>query len=856
MPGMQKTHRTVGRIIVQVSLNWLKEYVDLVLPPEELARRMTMAGTEVAAIRYVGQDWDNIFVGQIVNLSPHPNADRLQLVTVDYGGKQITVVAGAFNIKVGDKIPLALAGAKVIDVHGPEPREVILKPTKLRGFLSEGMCCSAKELGLSMDHSGILVLDPESRVGAPLAEELGDVIFDLEVTPNRPDLLSMIGVAREVAALTGQQLRVPTVSLEEEGKPAKDYIDIEILNPELCHRYSATVITGIRIGPSPKWMRDRLTAAGMRPINNIVDVTNYVMLEWGQPLHAFDYDKILGKEIIVRRAREGEEIVTLDGVERKLSPEMLVIADVERPVAIAGVMGGADTEVSDTTANILLESANFDRVVNRRTSRALRLPSEASRRYEKGLPEELTTIAGRRATQLMHELADGTVAKGVVDAYPVKAVPVEIALTTREVERLLGVAYSAEEIEKILKPFGFVTLSKDGAIKVEVPMHRRLDVTLPADLVEEVARMVGYDAIPPSMLKGHLPVPTPNETLRWEELMRSVLVGSGFTEIITYSLISRERMRKLVPNEEAGEKLLSLADPILSAINSRVSVLGKPPILVVNPLSSEMECLRTTTLVSMLETIRANLRFVDKDVNLFEMGRIYLPRENDLPEERRIITAGMGQYRSGGEWGAKQEVSFFDLKAVAEAILSRAGVTRYAFVPIAHPTFYAGRTAAIVLNVDTATIARDGERAILPDKVVGVIGEVDPDVRRNFDLDERVYLLAMDLDILMGATVWDREYRPLPKFPPVEQDIAVVVNVDIPAELVRQTIQNAGGDLVSSVDLFDVYQGPGIPEGKRSIAYHIVYQAPDRTLTDEEVNRVQKHIESVLNKELQATLRR
>ncbi|MBI2953832.1 MAG: phenylalanine--tRNA ligase subunit beta [Chloroflexi bacterium] len=841
---------------MKVSLKWLKDYVDLVAPAQEIARLLTSSGTEVGAIEYVGgRDWSDIYVGQITNLAPHPNADRLQLVTVDYGKKELTVVAGAFNIKVGDRVPLALPGARVIDTHGPEPREVVLKASKLRGVMSEGMLCSARELGISDDHGGILVLDPEARVGAGLGEVLGDIVFDLEVTPNRPDLLSMIGVAREIAALTGQELRVPVVTLEDGPTAVKDLIDIEIADPDLCHRYSATVIEGVRVGPSPGWMQERLIAAGMRPINNIVDVTNYVMLEWGQPLHGFDYDKIGGKKIVVRRAREGEEIETLDGVVRKLTSDMLVIADARHPVAIAGVMGGADSEVSDATTNVLLESANFDRVVNRRASRALRLPSEASRRFEKGLPEELTMPAALRATQLIHQLAGGAVARGVADAYPVKPPPVEIKLTTREVQRLLGVSYSVEEIERILKPLGFVTRAQGGDIDVVVPMHRG-DVTLPADLVEEVARTVGYDAIPSTMLDGRLPVPSENLELRWQEVVRDVLVGCGFTEIIAYSLISRERMRKLVPSEEAGEKLLSLADPILTAINTRISVLGQQPLLVVNPLTSDMECLRTTTLVSMLETIGRNLRFMDKDVNLFEICRVYLPRGEDLPEERRIITAGMGQYRSGGEWGEKREVSFFDLKAAAEAILQRMGIATFSFVPVAHPTFHAGRTAAIVFGVDMPRLAREGVRAIAPDKVVGILGEINPDVRASFDLDERVYVLAMDFDSLMQAAVWTREYRPLPKFPPVEQDIAVVSSVDIPAELVKATISRAGGELVKSVDLFDVYQGPGIPEGKRSIAYHIVYQAPDRTLTDEEVSKVQKHIEDVLEKELRATLRR
>ena len=840
---------------MKVPLSWLREYVDLVLPVEEIARRLTMAGTEVEAICYIGSDWRNIYVGQITKLSPHPNADRLQLVTVDYGGKQITVVAGAFNIKEGDKVPLALAGARVIDSHAPEPVEVILKPTKLRGVLSEGMVCSAKELGISSDHSGILILDPDTPVGAELREVLGDVVFELNVTPNRPDLLSMIGVAREVAALTGQKMRVPESCFEEIDTPASDFIEIEILDPDLCHRYSATVIRDVKIGPSPKWMQERLSAAGMRPINNIVDVTNYVMLEWGQPLHAFDYDLIGDHKIIVRRARQGEDMTTLDGVERKLTSDMLVIADAKHPVAIAGVMGGADSEVSDATRNILLESANFDRVVNRRTSHALRLPSEASRRFEKGLPEELTIPAVMRATQLMHDLAGGTVAKGIVDNYPVKPVPVHVTLTTREVERLLGVSYGVEQIESILKPLGFETTATDRSLDVKVPMHRP-DVTLPADLVEEVARMVGYDNIPTTMLNGRLPQPRVNESLRWEAIARDALVGSGFTEIITYSLISRERMRKLAPSEAEGEKLLSLADNVLGAINSRISVLGVHPLLVVNPLTSEMECLRTTLFVNMLETIRNNLRYIDKDVDLFEIGRIYLPRGEDLPEERRVIAAGMSAYKSGGDWGTKQEASFFDLKAAAQAVLERMGIDVYSFVPVSHPTFHPGKTAAVVIGVDATTLAREGVKAIKPEQVVGILGEVNPDVRANFDVDERVHLMGLDLDSLVGAAVWDREYRPLPKFPPVEQDIAVVVGIDIPAELVKETILRAGGKLVKSVDLFDVYQGPGIPDGKRSIAYHLVYQAADRTLRDEEVSRVQQHIESVLNKELQATLRR
>lgn len=841
---------------MRVSLKWLKDYVDLVRPPEELARLLTMSGTEVGAIHFLGKDWQNIFVAEVKSLAPHPNADRLQLATVDMNGKEMTVVVGAFNIAVGDRVPLALPGARVVNAYSDKPSTFAVKPTKLRGVLSEGVLCSEKELGISDDHTGIMVLDPEARVGAPLGEELGDVIFDLEVTPNRPDLLSMIGVAREVAALTGQKIRLPDLTYEEGGPPAEEMITIEIRDPDLCHRYSASIITGVEIKPSPKWMRERVTAAGMRPINNVVDISNYVMLEWGQPLHGFDYDRLGGRKIVVRRARPAEKITTLDGADRFLTPDMLVIADESVPVAIAGVMGGLDSEVSDQTRTVLVESANFDQVTNRRTSRALKLPSEASRRFEKGLPEELTIPACRRATKLIRELAGGTVARGIVDVYPVKQVPVSIQFREREVERLLGVSYGREKLMQVLGSLGFETKPMDDILLVNVP-YFRTDVKLPADLVEDVARMVGYDTIPTTMLNGRLPQPEFNASLQWENLVRAVLVGCGLTEIITYSLTSRQRMRALLPSEESGEQLVSTPDTILDAINSRVSVLGVQPLLVVNPLTSEMECLRTTTLSSMLETIRNNLRFRDRDVTLFEIGKVYLPRgPQELPDERRIITVGTGAYRSGGDWGQKQEISFFDVKAIAEAVLDRFGIATYSFLPIVHPTFRVGRTAAIVVEHEFKDLSRSGLGVISEDQVVGVLGEVNDRVRENFDLGERAFLLAMDFEVLSQRGTQVREYRPIPRFPAVEEDIAVVVDADVPSELVRQTIQEAGGELVKTVSLFDVYQGDKIPAGKKSLAYHVVYQAPDRTLTDQEVNARRLQIESTLAKDLDATFRR
>jgi phenylalanyl-tRNA synthetase beta chain len=540
---------------MKVPLKWLRDYVDVVVSPEELAHRLTMAGLEADGITYIGANWQNVYVGQIRELRPHPNADRLQLVTADYGHGTITVVTGAFNMEVGDKVPVALVGARLIDGHSAEPRMITLQPTKLRGVVSEGMVCSGKELGLSADHAGILILHPEAVVGRGLQEELGDVVIDLALTPNRSDALAMIGVAREVAALTGQKASFPSFALPEEGPPVNDLAKITIQDPDLCPRYSAMVIQGIRIGPSPRWMQERLTAAGQRPINNIVDITNYVMLEYGQPLHAFDLHRVQDRHIIVRRAKEGEHLVTLDGVDRKLEPDMLVIADPERAVGLAGVMGGANTEVTEETTDILLESANFDATNNRRTARGLDLLSEASRRFEKGLPIELTVPALRRAVALMREQGGGVVARGVLDAYPNPVSPRRITLPNGEATRLLGLDLDVDRISSILSSLSFEVEQHEGFLLVTVPLHR-VDVTLPADLVEEVARVIGYDAIPDKMLSGEIPPPVGNSVRAWEAVARETLVGCGLAETICYSLTSRARQRRLVPASYNGGPVL------------------------------------------------------------------------------------------------------------------------------------------------------------------------------------------------------------------------------------------------------------------------------------------------------------
>ncbi|MCL4459505.1 MAG: phenylalanine--tRNA ligase subunit beta [Chloroflexi bacterium] len=835
---------------MKISWKWLSDYIDLVLTPEELAERLTMSGTEVAAVTRLGATWDKIYVGRIVELVPHPNADRLQLATVDYGGRSLTVVTGAFNIKVGDKVPLALPGAKLIDGHSAEYRQLILEPTSIRGIFSEGMVCSGKELGLSEDHEGILILDPQAKVGAELSEELGDIILDLEITPNRPDCLSVIGIAREVAALTGQSLQEPRVEIRETLGPIEGFVNVEIADPDLCPRYVAGLIAEVHIAPSPRWMQDRLRAAGLRPINNIVDITNYVMLEWGQPLHAFDYEKIAGNKIIVRRAKTAEQLVTLDGVEHLLTAEMLVIADAERAIALAGVMGGADTEVTEKTSTILLESANFDPLSIRRTARSLRLSSEASRRFEKGLSREQPLPALRRAIQLMQQLAGGQVAKGVIDSYPAKSAPKQILLTEDEIRRILGLSFGLERTAAILHSLQCETSVQGQGLLVTVPSHRT-DISLPADLIEDVARIVGYEAIPSVMPAGRLPDPSQNRALYWENVVRDVLVGCGFTEVITYSLTSRRRLEKLVPTEPAKMAVPEWMTDLRSQIESRVMPLHMEPLSLVNPLSIEMECLRTTAIVSLLETLSDNLRNIDRDIFLFEVGRIYLPRPADLPEERRVLTMVMGAYRSGRDWGTREEIDFYDLKGAVETLLSRVGLTDYGFVPVIQPTFHPGRTAAIISSWgDVAST-----RSIEEHQVIGVLGEVSQEVQRRFDLSQRTFLCGIDLDRVFAIASPMRMYRPLPKFPPVVQDVAIVLDRDIPAGRVAALISEVGGELVQDVGLFDVYEGEPIPPGRKSLAYRITYQASDRTLTDEEVKTVHERIERALIKNLGAELR-
>ncbi|MGB9722467.1 MAG: phenylalanine--tRNA ligase subunit beta [Chloroflexia bacterium] len=820
---------------MKVPLKWLQEYVSLDdLPVDVLAHRLTLAGLEVAGIERIGQEWDRerVLVGEVVEVRRHPNADRLTVVDVAFGaGPPLSVVCGAPNIRPGmrgQKVALARAGARLYDGHSREPRLITLKADKIRGVRSEGMICSEKELGLSEDHTGVVILPEDAPVGLPLADYLGEVILDIDLTPNLGRCYSMIGIAREVAALFGRELRRPSPNPQEAGPPIASQVTVEILDPDLCPRYSAALVRDVQMGPSPAWMQQRLLRAGMRPINVVVDITNYVMLEFGQPLHAFDYDKLRPRPgqphppaIIVRRARPGERLTTLDGVERALDPDALLICDGQGPVALAGVMGGRESEVTETTRHILLESAHFDPICIRRTSQALHLSSEASIRFERSVDPEGTVWALRRACALLEELAGAVTALGVVDVYPRPYPPRTIVLPAGEVRRILGISLSAEEVAALLRPLGFACTVEGEAVRVEVPSFR-MDVSLPADLLEEVARMYGYDRIPATLLRDILPPQRGNPLLELQEHIRDILVGCGLDEVITYSLTNLRSVSRLAPGmpEIDGSRYLRLA----------------------NPLSPEREYLRQTLMAGLLEALALNLRSYER-VALFEIGRIYLPREGEeLPDEPPMLGLALAGRREERSWLSSDagELDFFDLKGVVEVLLDRLGIVGARFEPSEHPSFHPGRQAALWLGEELA----------------GRFGEVHPQVCAQFELPaHRVGLAEFHLRPFLSHAGW-RPYEPLSRFPAVIQDIAVVVDEGVPAVRVAEVIRRSGGPLLRDIALFDVYRGSPLPEGKRSLAYRLTFQAMDRVLVEEEVNRLrEKRIVPALERELGATIR-
>ncbi len=822
---------------LQTPLSWLQDFVELSMTPDVLAERLTTAGLEVEVIEKIGENWgEYCVVGQISKISKHPNADTLNLVDVEFGAdKPITLVTGAPNIKEmaenfpepPPKVALALSGALLIDAYHEDRPLKKLKSAKIRGIASEGMLCSELELGLSEEHEGILILPEDAPVGKLLNEYLGDTTLHFDIKGGFSHLLSMLGVAREISALTGKKLDksvFPEISkLEVSAHPP--FVELEIRDADICPRYSALLIQNVKIGPSPFWIQQRLLRIGMRPINNIVDITNYVMLELGQPLHAFDHDKLIeranGKtpKIIVRRAKKGETLLTLDNVDRELDDEMLMITDHSGLIAIAGVMGGGDSEVTESTTNILLESANFEFLNNRRTSQVLKLRTEASERFGKQVDPEGTLPAALRAAELMVEHASGTLEKIAGDLYPKPKENISLELDPDYVEHILGIKIPIEQITEILTSLEFKVTGKN-ILKIIVPSHR-MDISIPADLVEEIVRVYGYENLPSTLLNDVLPPQNVNQKLAGTERVRDILVASGMDEIITYSMMN--------PMDEARLRIENDID-----LNKFVPLK--------NPLSQERSHLRRSLLPGAIMTARNNLRFLAKVVT-FEVGSVFHPHpKNKLPDEPQRLSLLMSGHRDTQSWlkQAEGDYDFFDLKGVLEQFLNALHLEGVEWKKSRELPCHPGRCAQILVN----------------GKVLGFAGELHPKVRNSFELPEQAVCVAeLDLDLIIKLAVEDHQMEFISNFTPIFEDLAFVLDSSLPVESVTPIILQTGKPLLRKATLFDVYEGEQVDEGKRSLAYSLTFQATDRTLTDDEVGKVRNKIIRRLQHEFQATLR-
>lgn len=804
---------------MKLSLSWLRDFVDVDLPPAELARRITDASAEVEDWQVIGGDWDPALVriAEVIDVRPHPNADRLKLAIVDAGEGPQQVVCGAPNVAPGQKVAFATEGAMLYDGHTGE--RVRLKTRAIRGVDSAGMVLSERELGLGDDHTGILVLDSSAKVGRPLVEHLGDVVFNISTWANRADQLGVLGMAREVAAILDLPLREPDRTHAESTRPVEDFVAVSIEDPDLCRRFTASIIEDVQIAPSPEWMQQRLLRHGMRPINNLVDITNYVMLETGQPLHAFDYDLVRGKRIVARRAKPGEHLVTLDDVDRELDPGMLMICDGEGPVGIAGVMGGGNSEVNEATRTILLEVANFHPGSIRRTSGLLKLRTEASLRFEKGIGAEMAEYAQHRALHLYEQLAGGKIARGIVDVFPGKQPPPEIVVTANRIEQVLGIAVPPADVTRILVALGFTVDAVSNHTFVIRPPYWRPDVLIADDVIEEIIRIYGHDKLPVTMLRGTLPEPEYNPTRAMREELRRLAVALGFQETINYTLTTREELAKVVPADDN---------------------LRSAPLAVLNPVAAQHRYLRTSLRADVLRNYATNRSHIDGALRVFEVGVEYLPVEADLPYERPVVCMVLGGPREG-RWARADGdlMDFFDLKGAVETIVRHVRVDA---------TFEPAHEFGL-LDGHAAVIRARGEQ-------VGLLGQVHPDTAATFDIDDPVFLAELWVEELARVARDAPAYEPPSRYPPVRQDIAIVVDSDLAAGRVLQLVRaHRAGDVRLSADVFDEYRGPGIPDGKKSLALALRYQASDRTLTDQDVARIQQGLITRLEKEFGARLR-
>ncbi len=849
---------------MKAPISWLKDFVDITLPLEDLAHQLTIAGLEVEEIRYVGlpkpQDkrqrfkisgfsWerDKIVVAAIHEVMPHPNADRLVLCKLDDGEREHIVLTGAPNLlpyrgtgplDTPLKVAYAREGATLIDAYTPGGGTVKLKRKKIRGVESYSMVCSERELGISDEHEGIILLDPDAPTGTPLVDYLGDAVLDIAITPNFVRGASILGIAREIAAITGATLHPPKYDVLMEGQPISGRVAIQITEPEVNPRFTLGLIENVTIRPSAYRVQYRLRLAGMRPINNIVDATNYVMLEVGEPLHAFDYDVLLARArkagqdaptIITRRAQQGEKLVTLDEVERTLDDFTVLVCDQSGPLALAGVMGGLESEVTANTRNVLLEGASWNMINTRRTVMAQNLPSEAAYRFARGIHPAMAERGLRRCLEIMRQWSDGTVAQGIVDEYPLPYPDPVLHITPADVKRWLGIELSAATIADILTRLEFRCQVDGQKITVQAPDHRMdigTGVVGKADLMEEIARGYGYERIPETLLADELPPVWKDEAREREEQVRDLLVDLGFQEIITYRMTSPQREARILPPERAAE------------------ALEAPYFRLQNPLNVDFTVLRRNLLASVMEIVERNSR-VRERLAFFAIGPVFLRRDDsDLPEERMRLAMALSGPRALPAWRTTDTtpMDFYDLKGAVEALAAALHLPALRFEPADDiPSLHPGKCARVWLG----------------EKLLGVMGELHPVVRENYEDLPKVPILLADFDVQTITQAMPRLYptAPVPTYPPVLEDLAIIVDEDTPAAQVEEVIRKAGGALLKEVRLFDVYRGEQIGAGKKSLAYGLTYQDPSRTLTDKKVSKIRRKIIQRLEKDLGAHLR-
>ncbi|KAB1439506.1 phenylalanine--tRNA ligase subunit beta [Candidatus Galacturonibacter soehngenii] len=791
------------------ALSWIKEYVpDLDVSLQEYMDAMTLSGSKIEGYEKLDKNLENIVVGQIKKIERHPDADKLIICQVDVGKtERVQIVTGASNVKEGDKVPVVLDGGRVAGGHdgGSLPESGIkIKKGKLRGIESNGMMCSIEELGSSKDYypeapeEGIYIFEDDVEVGSDAVEVLGlnDAVFEYEITSNRVDCFSVLGIAREVAATFGKKFVPPVVTVKENTEDVNDYVKVTVKDTDLCTRYCARVVKNIKIGPSPKWMQRRLAAHGIRPINNLVDITNYIMEEFGQPMHAYDLDLIEGKEIIVKRGNTGDKFVTLDGQERAIDDSVLMICDANKPVGIAGIMGGENSMITDSVSTLLFEAACFDGTNIRRSSKKVGLRTDASTKFEKGLDPNTAQLAIDRACQLIVELGVGEVVGGMVDVYETKREGKKVVLDSARINQILGT--NIDEATMI-GYFKNIELDYNAETKEVIIPSWRQDISHTADLAEEVARFYGYDNIPTTLPTGEATTGKLSFKLRVEEVARNVAEFYGFSQAMTYAFES----------PKVFEKLLLPKDSKL-----------REAVAIMNPLGEDFSIMRTSSLNGMLTALSTNYNRRNKDVRLYELGNVYLPKQipvTELPEERIQFTLGM--YGEG---------DFFSMKGVVEEFFQKVGLNKkIKYDPTNKKSYlHPGRQAEMYYE----------------EQLIGYLGEVHPEVSETYNIKDRVYLAVIDMPYIVELATFDRKYEGIAKYPAVTRDISMVMKKEILVGQVEEVIEKKGGAILESYQLFDIYEGAQIKEGYKSVAYSITFRAKDKTLEDSDVNTSMERI--------------